>query len=718
VRYVRPDGTDALAARVSSAGVVAWYLVDRQGSVRALVNGSGSIIDQITYDAFGGVVSETNASVGDRYKYTGREYDTLVGLQYNRARWYDPATGRWISEDPTGFAAGDSNLDRYVGNGPTDGTDPTGHYLVTSVATKQQMRDYLTGENGLDIPDSDLNTVDLPGGNSVGFILRHSEQENLSERIKPQVNRHSYPSALYFALTSGINFVVAANRASAWQVTLTPGELQELHDSTAEAGWEFPDGSWIREQMKELQAQNEAIGQERARRDGLAFIEWHFDAIDDAYQRSQVRFTFGSNWRDGLVSTGDLAAYAREKPSPSADAAVAALDLQDGTFNLPGRPDVLTREQVQAEINRLNPIVARGQAVVEQIQRLENLAHALHEDSGWVYKPIPRSDKVYSDSNTFGDWALKNKDNLNKFASDTFGVDADSFLKAVSAIRRLGNELALSPAKFEEIFRALVNNGKSVADNLLRGAGLALKKFGETADQKALNYAFSWLFGAAGDAGKRVQDLLKALPRELTTESVLGWVKQVALKLSHADDITEAFVEEEVKKAIKGTGIGVDEVMKQANTLLDVVSGKVDVEKLLGDQWNKLSDTFQGQVKGLVESAIHGLIAKAVSLADPTGIASVLSFVASGLSFIADNGDKLGGGDQAGLRHHRHDFEIDAGEGSRIPGEDGGPVGAAAAGRGCEVGGPGSGEPATEGGGLPERVGSPRPDPQTDPGER
>ncbi len=40
-------------------------------------------------------------------------------------RWYDASVGRWISEDPIGFAGGDANLYRYVGNG-THGTDATG----------------------------------------------------------------------------------------------------------------------------------------------------------------------------------------------------------------------------------------------------------------------------------------------------------------------------------------------------------------------------------------------------------------------------------------------------------------------------------------------------------------------------------------------------------------------------------------------------------------
>jgi len=39
---------------------------------------------------------------------------------------FDPSIGKWISEDPEGFAAGDANLYRYVGNAPTDGVDPSG----------------------------------------------------------------------------------------------------------------------------------------------------------------------------------------------------------------------------------------------------------------------------------------------------------------------------------------------------------------------------------------------------------------------------------------------------------------------------------------------------------------------------------------------------------------------------------------------------------------
>ncbi len=55
-----------------------------------------------------------------------RPFDAATGLQNNLNRWYDPATGRWLSEDPIGFEGGDANLYRYVENLPTVHIDPTG----------------------------------------------------------------------------------------------------------------------------------------------------------------------------------------------------------------------------------------------------------------------------------------------------------------------------------------------------------------------------------------------------------------------------------------------------------------------------------------------------------------------------------------------------------------------------------------------------------------
>ncbi len=88
-------------------------------------------IDQVkTFDSFGRVLSETNPSVSFRYGYTGRERDLESGLSYYRARYYDPQVGRFISVDPMGFGAGDTNLYRYVGNSSTMATDPSGNLPI------------------------------------------------------------------------------------------------------------------------------------------------------------------------------------------------------------------------------------------------------------------------------------------------------------------------------------------------------------------------------------------------------------------------------------------------------------------------------------------------------------------------------------------------------------------------------------------------------------
>ena len=125
-RYLYGPGIDELFARIGSGEDPQWYLADRLGSVRQIVDGAGTILDEISYDSFGNILTETGPAQGDRFKFTGREYSPELGIYYYRARWYDPSSGRFISQDPIGFSAGDANLYRYVGNAPGDGTDPSG----------------------------------------------------------------------------------------------------------------------------------------------------------------------------------------------------------------------------------------------------------------------------------------------------------------------------------------------------------------------------------------------------------------------------------------------------------------------------------------------------------------------------------------------------------------------------------------------------------------
>ncbi len=114
-----------------TADLVQWTLTDHLNTVRDIAKydpqtDTTTVVNHLVYDAFGNVTSETNPAVDSLFLFTARPFDADTGLQNNLNRWYDAAVGRWLSEDPIGFAAGDGNLYRYVHNSPTFATDPIG----------------------------------------------------------------------------------------------------------------------------------------------------------------------------------------------------------------------------------------------------------------------------------------------------------------------------------------------------------------------------------------------------------------------------------------------------------------------------------------------------------------------------------------------------------------------------------------------------------------
>jgi RHS repeat-associated protein len=114
-----------------------WAMSDHQGTIKDIVDynpatGVATVDSHRKYDPFGdrrGTAAPTDIVFG----YTGKYFDEVTGLQNNWNRWYDPKQGRFISQDPIGFAGGDENLYRYVGNGPTNATDPSGLQEIESL---------------------------------------------------------------------------------------------------------------------------------------------------------------------------------------------------------------------------------------------------------------------------------------------------------------------------------------------------------------------------------------------------------------------------------------------------------------------------------------------------------------------------------------------------------------------------------------------------------
>jgi RHS repeat-associated protein len=103
------------------------YLTDGLGSTVALTDATGASQTQYSYSPFG-AQSASGATTTNSYTYTGRESDGL-GINYYRARYYNPATGRFMSRDPEdGKAVDPKTLHKYLyaGSDPVNGIDPTG----------------------------------------------------------------------------------------------------------------------------------------------------------------------------------------------------------------------------------------------------------------------------------------------------------------------------------------------------------------------------------------------------------------------------------------------------------------------------------------------------------------------------------------------------------------------------------------------------------------
>src|SRR5213080_185214 len=118
--YLNGPGIDN-KIRQKTGTTLYYFAQDHLGSTTALTDSKGELVERQIYDAYGNSAGSTRT----RYGYTGRERDSLTGLLYYRARFYDPQLGRFISEDPIGFAGG-INQFAYVGNNAPNENDPLG----------------------------------------------------------------------------------------------------------------------------------------------------------------------------------------------------------------------------------------------------------------------------------------------------------------------------------------------------------------------------------------------------------------------------------------------------------------------------------------------------------------------------------------------------------------------------------------------------------------
>ena len=127
-----------------------------------MVDNSGNVLLSESYDAFG----QTATGLTSGFEFQGMLWDEAVGMYDDSARFEDASMERFTSKDPTGLVA-DLNPYRFVANGPTNGTDPSGLKLFAADKKSAQMIGYWLSDES---PSVNIN-ISEPKANIGGSLL-------------------------------------------------------------------------------------------------------------------------------------------------------------------------------------------------------------------------------------------------------------------------------------------------------------------------------------------------------------------------------------------------------------------------------------------------------------------------------------------------------------------------------------------------------------------
>ncbi|MBI3893646.1 MAG: RHS repeat protein [Candidatus Wallbacteria bacterium] len=122
-RYVFGTQADTPIAMIRG-GQAFFYVRDHVNSVRRVLSAAGSVVSSYVYTTYG-VPARRDESVPNPFLFNAREFDDETGLYYYRARYYDPASGTFLTPDPLVQA----NLYQYALGDPVNYSDPSGRFI-------------------------------------------------------------------------------------------------------------------------------------------------------------------------------------------------------------------------------------------------------------------------------------------------------------------------------------------------------------------------------------------------------------------------------------------------------------------------------------------------------------------------------------------------------------------------------------------------------------
>ncbi len=209
--FVYGPGGMPLEEVVNSDGKTYYYHADQLGSVRALTDANGSVVNTYNYDAYGNIASSTGTTY-NRFGYTGEYTDGESGLVYLRARYYDPSTQQFLSIDPLVGMTGQAYA--YASGSPQHFTDPLGLDNLTEkckrtaekiknlkISIERSARNLFEnkGDNGVPWPSNDPRRIThIERHEDLQRKLKNKEEQYASEccGIDPEPQPEEAPAVI------------------------------------------------------------------------------------------------------------------------------------------------------------------------------------------------------------------------------------------------------------------------------------------------------------------------------------------------------------------------------------------------------------------------------------------------------------------------------------------------------------------------------------------
>jgi RHS repeat-associated protein len=232
-----------------------YYHPDQIGSVRAVTNEYAEVTATRTYDPYG---RPTTATTTSDFGYAGQYTDAETGLQYLRARYYDPSTGQFLNRDP--MVSSTRDVYGYASRSPLTLADPSGLYSADTadhyVNAGYSMVNSSWCEGGfgfapppVQVNDSNWRHVDPAAGAAYAYVhlddLKREGQlpDTTGDRLAPSIWQTVVPGVCNAASVVSVLSIPGAiagagNQAGSWWLSKVGNGFRGSAEVTSKTlGW-------------------------------------------------------------------------------------------------------------------------------------------------------------------------------------------------------------------------------------------------------------------------------------------------------------------------------------------------------------------------------------------------------------------------------------------------------------------------------------------------